>query len=56
MYTNIPITELIKIIEVVCEQNDLDKIIKNEIIKMCKVLTKQNYFQYRDSNTYKNKI
>ena len=49
MYTNIPTTELNKIIEVMCKQNVLDKITKNEIIKMCKVLTKQNYFQYRDS-------
>ena len=44
MYTIFPIAELIKIIEVTCKQNDLDK-----IIKMCKVLTKKSYFQYRDS-------
>jgi len=48
MYSNIPITELIKIIKITCKQNDLNIGIKNKIIKMCNFLTKQNYFQYKD--------
>ena len=48
MYSNIPITKLIKIIEIMCKQNDLNIEIKNEIIKMCNILTKQNCFQYKD--------
>ena len=48
IYSNIPITELIKIIEIMCKQNDLNIEIKNEIITMCNILTKQNYFQYED--------
>ena len=48
IYSNIPITELIKIIEIMCKQNDLNIEIKNEIITMCNILTKKNYFQYED--------
>jgi len=48
MYSNIPITELTKIIEVMCTQNRLNTEIKDEIIKICNILTKQNYFQYED--------
>jgi hypothetical protein len=47
-YSNIPITELTKIIKVTCKQNRLNREIKNEIIKICNILTKQNYFQYED--------
>jgi len=42
MYSNIPITEVIKIIEITCKQNDLNIEIKNEIIKMCNILTWKN--------------
>lgn len=49
MYTNIPTAELIKIIEVMYRQSDLGKIIRSEIIKMCNILGKQNYFQHTDS-------
>ena len=49
MYTNTPITEIIKIIKVLCKQNDFDRTVKNKLIKICKIITKQNYFQYRDS-------
>jgi hypothetical protein len=31
-----------------CKQNELNIQIKNEIIKMCNILTKQNYFQCED--------
>jgi len=48
MYSNIPITELIKIIKIMCKQNVLNIEIKTVIIKMCNILTKQNYFQYKD--------
>ena len=47
-YSNIPRTELTKIIKVMCKQNRLNMEIKNEIIKICNILTKQNYFQYED--------
>jgi hypothetical protein len=39
-YSNIPITELRKIIKVMCKQNRLNMEIKNEIIKICNILTK----------------
>ena len=41
-YSNIPITELTKIIVVMCKQNRLNMEIKNEIIKICNILTKEN--------------
>ena len=46
MYSNIPVAELAKIIEVVYEQNGLYTKTRNEIIQMYYILTKQNYFQY----------
>ena len=46
MYSNIPVAELAKIIEVVYEQNGLYTKTRNEIIQMYNILTKQNYFQY----------
>jgi hypothetical protein len=44
MYSNIPITELIKIIKIMCKQKDLNIEIKKEIMKKCHILTKENYF------------
>jgi len=41
MYLNVPVKELIKITETMCKQNDLNKEI-SDIIKICKILTKQN--------------
>ena len=49
IYTNVPVTELIKIIEVLCEQND-------EIIKMCKILLNEIKFNIEIHSTYKNKV
>ena len=46
MYTNIPMKELIKIIENMCKQNDLDRTIYKEIVKTCKLIITQNYFQH----------
>ena len=48
MYSNVPMNELIKIIELMCNQNDLNIELRCEIIKICKILTKENYFQYKD--------
>jgi hypothetical protein len=43
MSSNIAIIELIKVIKIImCEQSDLNIKHNNEIIKMCKILTKQN--------------
>jgi len=48
MYSNIPITELTEIIDVMCKQNGLNTEIRNEIIKIYNILTKPNYFQCED--------
>jgi len=47
MYLNVSVKEPIKIIEIMCK-NDLNTVIRSEIIKICKILTKHNYFQYKD--------
>jgi len=41
MHSNVLVKELIKITEIMCKQNDLNKEI-SEIITICKILTKQN--------------
>ena len=48
MYSNITVKELFEIIELMCNQNDLNKELRCEILKSCIMLTKQNYFQYGD--------
>jgi len=47
-YSSIPITEITKVIKVMCKKNRLNMEIKNEIFKICNILTKQNYSQYED--------
>jgi len=47
MYSNVSVKELIKIIEITCK-NDLNTVIRSEIIKICKILTKHKCFQYKD--------
>jgi len=47
MYSNVRVKELIKIIEITCK-NDLNTVIRSEIIKICKILTNHNYFKYKD--------
>jgi hypothetical protein len=37
MYSKVPVKELIKITEIMCKQNDLNKEI-SEIIKICNIL------------------
>ena len=49
MYTNIPMKELIKTIDNMCKQNDLDRIIYKEIIQTCKLIITQNYFQHTNT-------
>jgi hypothetical protein len=52
-YSNVPVADLTKIIDVMCEQNGLYTKTRNEIIQMYNILTKQNYFYYKHLNTYK---
>jgi len=47
-YSSNPITEITKVIKVMCKKNRLNMEIKNEIFKICNILTKQNYSQYED--------
>jgi hypothetical protein len=37
-----------RIIDVMCNQNNINEELKHEIRKLSQVLIKQNYFQYQD--------
>ena len=48
MYSNIATNELIKIIDLMCNQLDIKEDVKHEINKISKILVKQNnYFQFQ---------
>jgi len=47
-YSNVLVTNLLEIMELLCNQNGMNKESQYERTKLCKTLTKQNYFQYRD--------
>ena len=49
MYSNVPTGELIKIIDLMCNQNDIKEQLKYEIMKISQILIKQNYFQFQDT-------
>jgi hypothetical protein len=46
MYTNIPLDDLINIIESLCTVQQTHDIVKNEIIQLTILITQQNYFQF----------
>jgi hypothetical protein len=48
MYTNIPIKELINIIQESLTHNHIPNEYKNEIMALTKIVLNQNYFQYND--------
>jgi hypothetical protein len=47
MYSNIPTSRLPTIIKLMCFQIDINKKLAREILKMTRLLLKQNYFRYR---------
>jgi hypothetical protein len=47
MYTNVPMNELIQIIQLMCDQQDIKEEMKHEIMKISQTLMKQNYFQFQ---------
>jgi len=49
MYSNIPTNELIKIIDLLCNQHDTKKELKHEILKISQILINQNYFQFQNT-------
>jgi hypothetical protein len=49
MYANIPTNELTPHITALCNWYNKGKEIEQEIIKLTKVILKQNYFQFNDS-------
>ena len=46
MCTNIPTDELLAIIEAACNNNEVEKDLKCDILKLLKVIIEQNYFQF----------
>jgi hypothetical protein len=48
MYSKVPVAELIEIIKLICNHNGLIEELNQEVTKYFKILTQQNYFQYKD--------
>ena len=49
MYSNIPTNELIKVIDLMCDQHDITEELKHEIMKISQILIKQDYFRFQDT-------
>jgi hypothetical protein len=48
MYTNIPTGELLTIIESACTNNEVEDTLKQDILKLLRLILDQNYFQFMD--------
>jgi hypothetical protein len=46
-YSNVPINELLKILNVLCERHEMFEGIKQEIMKISQILIQQNYFRFQ---------
>jgi predicted GIY-YIG superfamily endonuclease len=46
LYTNIPVNETVELIECRLMNNGLDRIYVNQIVKLLKIVLKQNYFRF----------
>jgi len=53
MYTNIPTKELIDIMDRMCDIYNVDRTLKQEILKRSKLLITQNCFQFQEKNSCK---
>jgi hypothetical protein len=56
IYTNITTDELLTIIELACKNNDVEKGMKRDILKILKFVIDQNYFQFMDQTYVYNTI
>jgi len=48
MHTNIPIKDLLDIIDVMCKHHNLESTLIQVILKITRLITTQNYFKFRD--------
>jgi hypothetical protein len=48
MYTNIPTNELLVIIENACKNNNLEPSIRQEILRLTRLIVTQNYFKFQN--------
>jgi len=48
MFSNIPVKELLYIIEIICRNNTLEPTVTQEILQITNLFTAQNYFKFRD--------
>jgi len=48
MYSNVPTSDLIHIIELICNQHFVDGITKQELVNMSKIIIEQNYFRFEN--------
>lgn len=49
MYYNVPTDELLKIINFMCDKHDISGKLKHELVKICHIIIKQNYFQLQNT-------
>jgi hypothetical protein len=54
MYPNIPSNELIRIIEKMSYENQLDNKITKELVKITRTVIEQNYFTFQNQNYFQN--
>jgi hypothetical protein len=55
MYSNVPTGDLLHIIDLICGQQLIEDVVKNDLINMAKLVLEQNYFQF-ENNFYSQKI
>jgi len=48
MYSNVPTSDLIHIIELICNQQFIDGITKQELVNISKIIIEQNYFKFEN--------
>jgi len=49
---NVPINELVKVVNIMRERHGIDVRLKQEIMKISRTLIDQNYFRFHDSHIY----
>jgi hypothetical protein len=55
MYSNVPTGDLLHIIDLICGQQLIEEVVKNDLINMAKIVLEQNYFQF-ENNFYSQKV
>jgi len=49
VYTSIPTKEVLDIIQLMCDKNNADITLSQEILNTCRTISQQNYFSHNDT-------